>query len=374
MDLQKSIQTSFPSDYAEARDKFLEGCAVAGVAVKSYQNPHLGPKGEPLFTDSAWFGPRDARKLMVTVCATHGVEGFCGAAAQVDWLSNGGPGRLPPGVAALLIHAINPYGFAWLRRVTEEGVDLNRNFVDFSAPLPKNPGHAELADALVPQALSGPVFEVAEAKLMAWREKHGERAFQMACTGAQYTHPGAPFYGGDRPTWSRRTLETILLDYDLAARDGIAVIDYHTGLGPFGFGEVICGNEPGTVGHIRAKAWYGDAVTEPTLGTSSSVVQIGTAEVGWTRMLGDKVTFIALEFGTYSLEHGLRALREDHWLHNYSTVDRDAAETQRIKAQIRKHAFPDTEDWKEMVLFRSRQILRQTQVGLAAGQLVNEHS
>ena len=78
--------------------------------------------------------------LLVTISATHGVEGFCGSGAQVDWLTLGGPEQLPAGVAALMVHAINPHGFAWLRRVTEEGVDLNRNFVDFTAPLPENAG------------------------------------------------------------------------------------------------------------------------------------------------------------------------------------------------------------------------------------------
>ena len=36
------------------------------------------------------------------------------------------------------------------RRVTHENVDLNRNWVDFSRPLPDNPGYDELADAAVP--------------------------------------------------------------------------------------------------------------------------------------------------------------------------------------------------------------------------------
>jgi len=30
--------------------------------------------------------------------------------------------------------AVNPHGFAWLRRVNEDNVDLNRNFIDFPQP------------------------------------------------------------------------------------------------------------------------------------------------------------------------------------------------------------------------------------------------
>jgi beta-lactamase class A len=60
---------------------------------------------------------------VVLTSATHGIEGFCGSGCQIDWLLEGGPTRLPDGVAALIVHAVNPFGFAWLRRVTEENVD-----------------------------------------------------------------------------------------------------------------------------------------------------------------------------------------------------------------------------------------------------------
>ncbi len=37
-----------------------------------------------------------------------------------------------------MLHALNPYGFSHLRRANEDNADLNRNFVDFAAPLPVN--------------------------------------------------------------------------------------------------------------------------------------------------------------------------------------------------------------------------------------------
>lgn len=368
INLTSSFATRFSKDYADARQKFLHAAALLGGAMRTYKNPLKGPAGEELSTDIAWFGPEDAKKVLVTVSATHGVEGFCGSGAQLDWLLGPGTAPLPRDTAMLFVHAINPHGFAWLRRVTEEGCDLNRNFVDFDKPLPENLGYDELADAIVPRELSGPVFEAAMKRLEDYRAKHGDRQYNIARSGGQYKHPGGTFYGGTSPTWSRRTLNTIITDHHLPARNLVAVVDYHTGLGPFGYGEPICGNLPGTVGHKRAKVWYGDSLTEPTLGTSSSVPKAGLAEEEWTRKCGDKVTFVALEYGTYpSNTSGQRALREDHWLHNYSNMDWAAPETKRIKAQIRAHYYPAMPDWQEMVLFRSRQILRQALAGLASG-------
>ena len=80
--------------------------------------------------------------------------------------------------------------------------------------------------------------------------------------------------------------------------------------------------------------------------------------------VGAQATFVALEYGTYTPERGRLVLREDHWLHAQTNAQWDAPETQRIKQQIRDHFYPDTDDWREMVLFRSRQVVRQATVGL----------
>ena len=245
-------------------------------------------------------------------------------------------------------------------------MDLNRNWVDFNEPLPENPGYAELADDFLPARLSGPVFEAAEARLKAWREARGERAFESARSGGQHTHPPGLFFGGRAPTWSRRTLERIIADHELAGRDLIAVIDFHTGLGRYGYGEPICGHRPDTPGQARARAWYGDSLGEPLLGTSASLPIVGLSQYGWDREMGDRHVFIALEFGTYPTESGRANLRDEHWLHAYGTVDWGSEETRRIKAALSKHFYPDNDDWREMVLFRSRQVIRQALAGLAS--------
>ena len=142
---------SFSADYQAARASFCAEAAQAGGALARYENPNRGPDGGDLSTDVAWFGPRDAPKVLVMVSGTHGAEGFCGSGAQVDWLRRGEQTTLPADLGVLMIHAINPYGFAWLRRVTEENIDLNRNWIDFSQPAPENPGYDELAAAAVPE-------------------------------------------------------------------------------------------------------------------------------------------------------------------------------------------------------------------------------
>jgi len=357
----------FSDDYTAARRQFIELALRSRLPLKSYPNPNSAPGGEPLSTDVTLQGPADAPKLLVTISATHGVEGFCGSGCQADWLAEIEGAALPADTAILHVHAINPYGFAWLRRSTEENVDLNRNFIDFSRnELPENSEYDALADAFVPTSLDPAVVAAGEARIRAFREQHGERALQKARGGGQYKHPKGVFYGGIEPTWARKTLELIVADHDLTSRRQIAIIDYHTGLGPYGYGELICDHDPGTANIETALRWYGECVTVPLLGNSSSVPKHGTAGTDfWQRRMGPRAIYCALEYGTFSQEHGRGPMREDHVLHAAGAVDWNAAETRRIKRNLRRHYFPNTQSWRELVLFRSRQVLTQALSGLA---------
>lgn len=362
-----ALDACFSTNYAQARLRFLSAAGAAGATLRTYLNPRPGPGGEALACDVAWIGPADATRVLALQSATHGVEGFAGSAAILDLLRTGAPRALPRGVALLLIHAINPWGFAWIRRTTEEGIDLNRNFVDFSRPLPANPGHDDLVDAFVPREISGPALDAAEARIAAWRARHGETAFRIARSSGQYRHSHSFFFGGTGPSWARRTLEAIIDDHGLASRTEIGVIDYHTGLGSFGFGDPLCSQQAAPEAMDRMRRWWGDSFAEALTGNSGAVVPDGLNEHGWMAKLGARVSFIALEFGTYAPDRGRTALREDHWLHAQGPVDWMAPQTQRIKRQLLRHFYPDCDVWREMVLFRSRQFIRRALDGLAAG-------
>src|SRR5262245_6594842 len=117
------VSDYFSDSYATARERFRAQVREAGLYLEVHENPVRGPGGERLTTDVTSFGLPNAERLLVFVAGTHGVEGFCGSGVLVGLLANGLADDLPPKTGALLIHAINPYGFAWLRRVNEDNVD-----------------------------------------------------------------------------------------------------------------------------------------------------------------------------------------------------------------------------------------------------------
>jgi hypothetical protein len=125
------VDELFGTDYADARGRFLMRARAAGFAVHSHaHDSQRGPAGEPLATDVARLGPRGAGITLLISSGTHGVEGFCGSGCQNALLDSGLLHSLPGDFAVVLVHAVNPYGFAHLRRVNEDNVDCNRNFID----------------------------------------------------------------------------------------------------------------------------------------------------------------------------------------------------------------------------------------------------
>src|SRR5690348_14021894 len=239
-----SIPACFSESYAEARAKFCRAAAEAGGAIRSWLNPNArGPNGERLYLDTARFGSADAANMLVMISSTHGVEGHCGSGAEIAWLRTGGPARLPKDTGALLVHAINPYGFAWTRRVNEDNVDLNRNFVDHDKAYPANEGYAAVAGAILPREWTEASRAESQRVFDAYAQKHGAFALQGAISGGQHSHPDGVFYGGQKQTWSNRTIRAIARQ-ELGRARRVGVIDYHTGLGPFGHGELICAVAP----------------------------------------------------------------------------------------------------------------------------------
>lgn len=349
------VDEVFSDSYAEAREKFLK----LASNIRTFPSVHYGPSGEKLFTDCAYFGPTDAARLVILISATHGPEGYCGSASQLLFLKYGLHEKLPKNTGVLCIHALNAYGFAWDRRVTAEGCDLNRNFVDFSKPLPANPGFEILADAFVPHDLSHESLHQAEALIAQYRKENGERKFLVARSSGQYVLPGNMFYGGSSPTEARCILEKIVADYSVAQRDQVIVIDYHTGLGPYGYGDLMCEEISGIEGYKRAVAIFGPSVSTPYSESSFFVPINGCQDEYWERLLGDRHTYVGLEYGTFSLDRSRELLRRDLWLFRDAPSEVNSELGREIRRDSKFHFYPQDRDWKEMVVVRSHQVHRR---------------
>jgi hypothetical protein len=349
------------ADYQAARAAFLAAAEAAGARVSHHDHPDAGPDDGALATDVAVLGPADATERMLVISGTHGVEGFAGSLCQTTWLRDGVD--LPPDVAVVCVHAINPYGFAWVRRVNEDNVDLNRNCVDFTGGLPENRGYDRLADALVPEAWDDATRTRTAEELLGFAAEHGFDGLQAAVSTGQYRHPRGIFFGGQGPVWSQRTLRAVV-EQHLGDARRVAIIDLHTGLGPFGHGELIA-SHPDRAGKERLAACF-DEYTVPSEGNSVSAdVQGDILDAVEQWLPGVGVAGVAIEWGTVDIVEVSDALRADAWLHGYSDPRGDAAAP--IKEQLRAAFAPDDPRWAELVVERFVGVRDRAMAGLAGG-------
>ncbi|MAL78256.1 MAG: hypothetical protein CMN55_03985 [Sneathiella sp.] len=351
----------FSATYAEARTRFLECCMKRDIRVENHLNERAkGADGEDLYMDVARIGPQEASRLLVISSGTHGGEGFCGSGIQVGLLETEAFQNLPADTAVLLIHAINPYGFSHIRRVNEDNIDLNRNFLDFTDGVPDNPAYHEVHEWLLPDDWDGPARAKADAAIQHYIEDKGLKTFQAAVTGGQHIHADGLFFGGFGPSWSNKTLRGVIAKHAKNARH-LAFIDLHTGLGPYGHGEIIYVGDP--EGLPRATEWYGDDVTSPEAGTSASAIVRGTIDAGIAESAPNaSLTAIAIEYGTIPVLEVLNALRADNWL--YIKGDVESTQGKAIKQQMRDAFYCDADDWKEMVWTRGVELINKAIAGV----------
>ena len=351
----------FSDDYRSAREKFRIACKTANLQVESFGNPRAGG-GEPLHTDVAVLGPENTRAALMLTSATHGVEGFCGSAIQTGLILEGLAGRMPPDLRIVMVHAVNPYGFAHLRRANEDNIDLNRNFIDHDAPPPTNPAYDELAAIIAPTAYWRLATGATLARLLIHQAIRGKARLQAAITGGQYSHPEGLFYGGRAPAWSNTTFRKIVRQR-MAGAERAALVDFHTGLGAYGNGEIISVDLPGSAAHNRATGWWGKRVRSTKAGESVSADLSGTLKEAFCETLPHaETTTGVLEFGTFPGIRVLAAMQAENWLHHWGGGNRRRAA--KIKAAMRHVFYPDSDNWKTKVWEQGREVVEQAMAGL----------
>jgi hypothetical protein len=337
------------TDYATARAELLALAEEAGAtSLEAHRHPLLGPEAVELFTDVARFGaaPDEAQTVVVVASGTHGVEGHAGWGLQRLLLEGGRLGALPPGIAVVLIHAINPYGMAWSRRVDHENIDVNRNFVDFGVALPDNRGYRDIADILNPETLD--LDDTSwQDQLWAFAADVGVTEAFRAITGGQYELPSGMQFGGQRVSWSARTLRAIWRDHLASART-VFNLDIHTGLGPCAGLTLFQTADADDVSAEVGARWFPKVLRADRPGTADPL-SIGVLGPGLEAALAPTqlVVPIVVEFGTLDDAVVLASMRADNWLHQHGDPTSELGA--EVRARTRQAFFVDDASWRAAV-------------------------
>lgn len=355
------VQRHFAESYLEARDKFRAAVAHARVPSEVFNHPTLhAPDGGPLTTDIAYFGAPEARNLLVLVSGVHGIEGYAGSGCQVALMERVRFVALPMSTAVLVVHAVDPYGFAFDTRGNEHGVDLNCNAIDHARPPATLPLYDELHALLVadagPDALGARV-DVALDRLI---EAHGEAACVEALTAGQYGHPDGLVYGGTEHEWSTRTFLDIMRRWG-ANRQHIALVDIHASPAiPGDHGLVHAGHDPAEA--ARAWGWFGLRHGSERSFCTPRTGNLVEAAAAITP--GAERTPVQLHFETVPWRQALDAWRDVQ----HAARHRQLGTPRGLAARraLRDCFYVDTPAWKATVVRRGEEVIAQALAGLQA--------
>lgn len=319
-----------------------------------------GPHDEELGIDIAWLGAADAHRVLLHVSGIHGVEAYAGSAVQLALLQ--APPPLPADGALALVHVLNPYGMAWLRRTNASNVDLNRNFLPDNATWTGAPPLYQRLDALL-NPPSPPARDGFALRLGLRGLRHGVRAVRQAIAHGQHRYPRGLFYGGaelqQEPLQFCAWLRT-----RLAGAKSVFVIDLHTGLGPHGDDTLI--TEPGAIS--AASAALSAALGRPLLGDAATPAAYGVRGsfgAALPRLLpGRSIDFVLQEIGTWPPLRVLHALREENRWHHHGEGHLDHP----AKRRLREALCPASAAWRESAVARGRDLVYRAADWLFRGE------
>ena len=311
----------YARDYVTARDSFRKNAANANGELFALPLNELGTQGEELSIDIAWLGSKQPSHVMLHLSGVHGVEGFVGSAIQCQLLSNSPP--IPDNHAIVFVHAINPWGMAWLRRFNESNVDLNRNFLASDEQYVGAPdGYAQLDALLNPKSVPG-WFDLFFVRCLFSIMQHGFASLKQTVACGQYEYPEGLFFGGKQLEASACLLVEWIRD-NLSCAERIFTIDIHSGLGKFSEAALLVSCDRSSQECTVLVDRFGKQV-QPLSKEGVAYSIRGMFMDGLTAVLPDAHwTSMGQEFGTYSPLRVLKALRDENWFHHYGenvTVD-----------------------------------------------------
>jgi len=342
----------FSSEYQKARSRFVAAVEQGGGRLShlAYQTDEAGRE---LFTDIAWFGRKEPRKALLLVSGVHGVEGFAGSAVQLAALNN--LPALQDDTVLVVIHALNPYGMANLRRFNGNNVDLNRNFHFSSDGWQGEPeGYAALDKFFNPPRPPSFDFFYFRA-LLAWL-RFGNACVRQAVTGGQYHYPVGLYFGGHGLEPEAAEYIAWLKESPLLNLDKLMVIDFHTGLGRFGEQSLFMRSGPDRREELSRK--LGVPVTPSKTESKTMGYHHGGGSSGVYRRLfsGGELTCLTVEYGTYRGLRMLHALRAENQHHHYGDKNLDHWSKQGLKEVF----CPKSKDWQRRVVTQGSELIERS--------------
>jgi hypothetical protein len=362
----------FQESYGDCRKSFLDEAYKIKERYKDVQISALNVESrvdQNLTIDYCYIPAQNSfKRLLILTSAVHGVEGYVGSAVQQMFLKELVKDNGLDDLGVLLIHGINPYGFKYKRRVTENNVDLNRNCsIDNSLYNSVNEGYNDLNTFLNQNrkvnlaSFTNFFFQIdAIQKII----KYSMGTLRQAVLQGQYQHGKGIYFGGKRLEPSIKAV-TPLIQQIAQPYDMVFDIDLHTGYGRNGTLHLF----PNPLKDEKKKAKIENIF-------SGISIDWGDSNDFYT-VTGDFATYVGLvipekyylsmtfEFGTMDTQTTMGAIKA---LHNVMIENqgvqygyKSKRDERVVKSRYLEGYYPSSEAWRSKAIDDARQILLQAQ-------------
>jgi len=360
----------FHSTYGECRTAFrlyseklkekYDGTEISAVRVESKRDTSL-------YIDYCYVPARVfPERLLILTSGVHGVEGFAGSAVQLMFEEELAGSTIDDKTGVLLIHAVNPFGFKYNRRVSENNVDLNRNCSsDGKLYSSRNLGYELFERMLNPEGSPG--FEDAGYYLFPLTTilkiaRYSEKNMRQAILQGQYGYPDGLYYGGNSLEQENREVTGLIKRF--AAEYGmIFEIDLHTGYGKRGNLHLF--PNPVEDDKVKKDIEYLFSGNKIDWGNSDDFYTItGNLSSYIGEILPGKYYLpMVFEFGTLDSQTLMGSIRS---LHNmiienqgfgYGYASKE--DSLSVAGIIREMYYPSSEAWRSKILADSRKMLSE---------------
>lgn len=308
---------------------------------------------------------KKTEKLLILTSGVHGVEGFVGSAVQQMFMNEVLELEMLDEVGILMVHGINPYGFKYTRKVTENNIDFNRNCdVEKSLFQFKNEGYNDLADMLNP---------VGEVNSASFRNKffmvdivnrllqESMSTLRQAALQGQYQHAKGIYYGGSEFEPQLGTLGEIFKTY---AKDYNMVfnIDLHTGYGERGTSHLF----PNPIKDEKVKSSLEEIFEGYKIdwGDSDDFYLINGSFTDYIGKLFPEKYYMPmlLEYGTLNSQTTLGSVKS---IHNMILENQGAnygfknpEDKIKVEESFMEMYNPSSEKWRTKIMIDSKEILK----------------
>lgn len=305
--------------------------------------------------------------LILISSGVHGAEAYVGSTLQAFFLNKIMSSIDRRTTSVVMLHTLNPWGAITGRRVTENNVDLNRNFSHSDRLYQsRNPAYGSITSVVNPEtpAKTGwiPWLEFYwQAGTMLMQTPMGQ--LRRALLQGQYQFPDGLYFGGSRPEPVVEPVSSYMAKHLSSGNlRRVLILDIHTGYGAAGHMHLMPNPIQGTpLVRERAEALMmttvgqysiEDAVNDPDFYDSTGDFSSFLADSSMAK--GIPAVPLILEFGTLdsqtiwgSLTSLYRVVRENQFFHHGSGDKKDEL---AITSGFREMFFPQDQAWQETVV------------------------